>query len=88
LTIIETSGELNVFFYKNEEIKFGFPILPDLFDKQFEKIEHTAIYSCSFCGNTLKIDAANKHICSKCTKAKWVEAINEERVTWSNLFLC
>jgi len=81
LTIIETSGELSVFFYKNEEVKFGLPILPDLFDKQHEKIKHPAIYSCSFCGNTLEIEPTDKHVCPKCKKAKWVEAINEQRIT-------
>lgn len=81
LTIIETSGELSVFFYKNEEIKFGLPILPDLFDKQHKEIKYPAIYSCSFCGNTLEIEPTNKHICPKCEKVKWVEAINEERIT-------
>ena len=81
LTIIETSGELSIFYYTDSEVKYGLPILPDIFNQRCEEIEEKGIYSCSFCGNTLELSPAAKQKCQKCEKTKWVKSINETRVT-------
>ncbi|HKO80730.1 MAG TPA: YetF domain-containing protein, partial [Chitinophagaceae bacterium] len=36
--IIETTGGISVFFYPDDEIKYGLPILPESLDHQFKKI--------------------------------------------------
>jgi len=81
LTIIETSGELSIFYYPDEDVKYGLPILPDLFEQRSEEIKTDGFYSCSFCGNTLKLTSGNKKVCPKCEKTKWVKAVNETRIT-------
>ncbi|MCZ4222856.1 DUF421 domain-containing protein [Pedobacter rhodius] len=81
LTIIETSGELSIFYYADEDIKYGLPILPDLFEQQSDEIKKEGLYSCSFCGHTLKLKQSRQQICPKCEKTKWVKSINEKRIT-------
>ncbi|WP_231459416.1 MULTISPECIES: DUF421 domain-containing protein [unclassified Pedobacter] len=81
LTIIETSGELSIFFYKDEDVKYGLPILPDNFDERADVISEYGYYSCSFCGFTEELKPSPKHICKTCEKTKWVKSIKETRVT-------
>ncbi|KQS32501.1 DUF421 domain-containing protein [Pedobacter sp. Leaf194] len=80
LAIIETSGELSAFFYEDDAVKYGLPILPDAFNAHSEEIETEGLYSCSFCGNTKKLQPARKTVCTKCSKTEWVKSINEKRI--------
>jgi uncharacterized membrane protein YcaP (DUF421 family) len=52
---IEATGKLSVFFLRDEDVDFGLPILPELFEKQQTEIKEESIYSCGFCGNTEKL---------------------------------
>lgn len=81
LTIIETSGELSIFYYKDEDVKYGLPILPDDFEKRSQKIVDSGYYSCSFCGNTVETKPTKHLICQVCEKNKWVKSLNETRIT-------
>ena len=79
--IIETNGGISVFFFPDNEVKFGLPIMPDSLNHQVRKIKIAGVYACSFCGYSEKIEAVNHHTCKKCKKDRWVEAINKKRVT-------
>ncbi|MDH4472905.1 MAG: DUF421 domain-containing protein [Fluviicola sp.] len=78
--IIEISGNISVFFYSEEEVKFGLPIMPELLEKDMVKIQHQAHYSCLFCGYTALITPTGKHQCPICTNKKWVLSSDEKRV--------
>ncbi|TDO83287.1 uncharacterized protein DUF421 [Flavobacterium chryseum] len=77
---IEPSGEVSVFFYEDEEVGYGLPILPALFNKKNKTIPENGIYSCSFCGNTKEIEKGTAK-CEVCQKEEWVPAINTKRIT-------
>ena len=79
--IIETNGGISVFFYPDEEIKYGLPILPESLDHQFKKINTTNYYACVFCGETKRLEPASHHNCPTCQKDKWIEASNKKRVS-------
>lgn len=79
--IIETNGGISVFFYPDEEIKYGLPIMPDTFDTETKKIPAADYYACTFCGYTEKIEPISKHICSRCKKNGWVKASKKKRVS-------
>jgi uncharacterized membrane protein YcaP (DUF421 family) len=79
--IIETNGGISVFFYPDEEIKYGLPIMPESLDHQLKKINKAAYYSCVFCGDTKKLEPASHHTCPTCKKDKWIEASNKKRVS-------
>lgn len=76
---IETNGAISVYFYADDEVKFGLPIRPQLFHMKSRNIPKSGIYACTFCANIQQLDpvAAN---CSVCKRDEWVEAIKTKRV--------
>lgn len=78
--ILETSGILSVYFYPDEEVRYGLPILPDLFEEKVEIVKEDGHYACSFCGTVEEIITTGKHSCKKCKKEEWVKAIDRCRV--------
>ena len=81
LAILETTGNISVFYYKDEEVKYGLPILPALFADKKQEIKYKDYYSCSFCGLTQLSQPTSKLICKCCKKDKWVKSINTLRIT-------
>lgn len=75
---LETSGEVSIFFYEDKDVKYGLPILPQLFEKKSQAIPKAGFYSCTFCGHTQKVEAGKAH-CEICNKTEWVEAIKTLR---------
>lgn len=81
LGIIETSGNISLFFYPDAEVKYGLPILPELFKHQLSSIDAEDQYACTFCGHTQPLKPAAEPVCPICKKQKWVRAIASKRVT-------
>lgn len=81
LAILETNGSISVFYYKDDDVKYGLPILPALFANKKQEIKYKDYYSCSFCGLTQLSEPTARQICKCCKKDKWVKAINILRVT-------
>lgn len=79
--IIEISGEVSLFFYADEEVKYGLPIWPELYAEKHYQILSEAYFSCSFCAHTEKIAPTDNHICPSCGKNEWVKSINKRRIT-------
>jgi uncharacterized membrane protein YcaP (DUF421 family) len=79
--IMETNGGISIYFYPDDEVKYGLPIMPDTLDTQAKKISEVDYYACTFCGHTEKIEPVSKHICSKCKKDFWVKASKKKRIT-------
>lgn len=80
LAILETNGQLSVFFYESEKVKPGLPILPHIFNRENTELSKGVLYACKFCGNVQVADTA-KLKCNKCEKEEWVRALNEIRIT-------
>jgi uncharacterized membrane protein YcaP (DUF421 family) len=78
---IEPSGDLSVFFYPDEKVKPGLPLLPHMLDKAHTRINTPGLYSCNFCGNTIQLQPAEKFSCSECEETEWVEASDARRIT-------
>jgi len=81
LAIIETSGSISVFYYPDEDVKYGLPILPELFNYKLTAIKHKDYYSCEFCGHTELLMPAERYICSNCSRKTWVKSIITRRIT-------
>ena len=77
---IETNGEISTFYYPDEEVKYGLPILPQLYNKKAETIPESGIYACSFCGNVQEVTTSGG-TCENCNKKEWVRAINTVRIS-------
>ncbi|MEJ7912461.1 MAG: YetF domain-containing protein [Chitinophagaceae bacterium] len=80
LGIIEITGEISLFFYEDDKVQWGLPILPDLFRKQLVAIAEKGIYSCAFCGHTNELTVSKSHSCSFCQHNLWVRALKKTRV--------
>jgi len=77
---LETTGEVSTFFKADEDVGYGLPILPELFNKASKQISGKAHYSCTFCGHTELINAKS-HTCEDCGKEEWVQSINTIRIS-------
>lgn len=77
---LETSGEISVFYYEDQDVKYGLPILPSLFNKKNILIPTDGIYSCTFCGH-IENQKAGTAMCKICSKKEWVAAINTLRIS-------
>ena len=79
--IIETNGEISVFFYSEEDTRFGLPILPDSLKGKTKSITQSGPHACTFCGYTENLSPIEHHVCPQCGKDEWVKAINKIRVS-------
>lgn len=77
---VETNGEISTFYYTDKEVKFGLPIVPQLYLKKSKTIANPGIYACAFCGNIEK-HSSNKAHCKNCDKQEWVLAIDTKRIS-------
>ncbi|MGV3762228.1 DUF421 domain-containing protein [Parapedobacter sp.] len=78
--ILETGGNLSVFFYANEDVKYGLPILPRAYRKHSDTIVEEGLYACVVCGTLHRLEIG-QHRCGRCQHREWVKAINTKRVS-------
>jgi len=78
--IEETSGDISVFFYEENHIQYGLPIMPNSLDHPLQFIEKQGHYSCTFCGFTEEKETGNAGTCQNCGKKNWVKASNRQRI--------
>lgn len=78
--ILETSGSISVFFYPDEKVRFGLPIMPALFEKASEEVFTSGAYACTHCGNIMYLKPVIERSCDFCGHKKWVQALNSCRV--------
>lgn len=79
--ILEATGKLSVFYYPDEKVQPGLPILPDDYYIKSTKIAHTGLYACARCGNTQALQQTDSAICELCKNKEWVSAIDRIRIT-------
>ncbi|MEA1849335.1 DUF421 domain-containing protein [Chryseobacterium sp. MHB01] len=79
--IEEVSGEISVFYFEDEKVKYGLSIMPDSLKDAVKYIKEEGYYSCIFCGYTEEKHTGSAGNCPKCKKDKWVPASNRKRVT-------
>lgn len=77
---LETSGEVSVFFFDTDQIKYGLPILPQQFQQKSELIVLAGIHACTSCGQTEEL-SPGVAICAVCNNNEWVAAQNTKRIT-------
>jgi len=75
---LEPNGALSVFFYEDDEVTPGLPILPHLYNAKSKHISKADYYSCSFCGHTENLKTGDA-TCSKCGHRTWVLSLKTLR---------
>ena len=76
---METNGAISVYFYEDEDVKYGLPIRPQLFNYKSKHIGKSGIYACTFCANTQTLEPT-AGTCSVCGHTEWVQAIKSRRI--------
>jgi len=71
--ILETNGNMSVYYYSREKVKPGLPILPKRYDRRTADISHPGLYACAYCGKVIHL-AGGKHTCTRCHHQEWVKA--------------
>jgi uncharacterized membrane protein YcaP (DUF421 family) len=80
--ILETNGNVSVIFYRDEDVRWGLPVLPHLCATRSKHMMTDAVYACSYCGQTLHNNTSpGEANCIQCKRDEWVAAIQETRVT-------
>ena len=77
---LEPSGEVSVFFYPDEEVRPGLPLIPALYELKSKAVLSPGLYACANCGHTQTL-AAGTALCTVCKKEEWVEAIDTRRIS-------
>jgi uncharacterized membrane protein YcaP (DUF421 family) len=77
--ILETSGQVSFFFYNDDEVKPGLPVLPKPYSKRSKVVPSPGQYACTTCGNIAMLETGRK--CERCEGDEWVAAIDTKRVS-------
>ena len=82
LAILETNGQISVFFFEEKEILYGLPIIPHSLNKKLTDFEKDKTYACSFCGHThhQTVKFKSEIICGSCKRNEWTLALNNRRI--------
>jgi len=78
--ILETNGNISFYYFPDDEVKYGLPIQPKVYEKKSEEIKEKGIYACTYCGKTEELEPATTE-CPQCKKKEWVKALNTTRLT-------
>ncbi|RPH29001.1 DUF421 domain-containing protein [Buttiauxella warmboldiae] len=81
LAILETNGQISVYFYPDDRVRPGLSILPQYCNERFEVIPEKGDYACIRCSEVLAFNAGTKAVCPRCKRQQWVKASTAKRVT-------
>lgn len=77
--ILETNGALSCFFYRDDEVKPGLPILPALYGKRSHAVPTAGLYACTCCASVQSV-LPDRAACTRCGAGEWVAAVDTLRV--------
>ncbi|UYQ94949.1 DUF421 domain-containing protein [Chitinophaga horti] len=80
LGILETNGTVSFFFFPDEEVLPGLPVLPPTHYEECAEVPRDGEYSCCYCGGTERL-TAGKHTCKRCEQKRWVKSLTSKRIT-------
>lgn len=77
--ILETSGNMSILYYSNDEVKPGLPIYPKIYNLRTAVVPTAGQYACAFCGWVAHLQPG-RHRCSRCRHHEWVRTIATKRI--------
>lgn len=79
--IMETNGQISVYFFPDEDVKPGLPILPDKCVERFTVLPEENDYACTKCSAIFHFHAGDRQLCARCANPEWAKASRAKRVT-------
>ena len=81
IIVVETNGQISLYFYEDDDVKAGLSILPSRFTDRFTTIPRNDEYACVRCSAILTLRAGDKQLCPRCANAEWSKVSRAKRVT-------
>ena len=78
--ILETNGTVSFFYYPDEAVKPGLPILPKVYHQKSSQLNQAGQYACTTCGQVEQL-TTGQHRCPRCEQSEWVGALQSRRRT-------
>lgn len=78
--ILETNGNISFYYFPDDEVKYGLPIQPKVYEKKSEQVKAKGIFACTYCGSTEELEPGTSE-CPRCRQKEWVKAVNTARLT-------
>jgi len=79
IALLETNGQVSFYFFEDEEVRAGLPVLPKAYEKRGTEINVIDDYACTYCGRVSYLSSPTA--CDRCQHNEWVKAINTKRRT-------
>ncbi|ODJ90350.1 hypothetical protein BB779_13110 [Pseudomonas viridiflava] len=79
LGIMETDGDISLYFYDNEDVRPGLSVLPLEHRMEFKKAPVSALYCCVNCGSSQTVHIEQESRCSRCDHDTWSAALSTKR---------
>jgi uncharacterized membrane protein YcaP (DUF421 family) len=79
IAILETTGNMSFFYFTDDDVVPGLPILPKVYNKMSKDIEGPGEHACVNCGYVEKLTSAKP--CARCEETLWVKAIKTLRMS-------
>ncbi len=67
---LETSGEISIYFFEDNEILEGLPIYPEAIENPIQIINEEKVCACIYCGSLQKVKIQHDK-CQNCNNNKW-----------------
>ncbi|WLI78539.1 DUF421 domain-containing protein [Kosakonia sp. H02] len=81
LAIMETNGQLSVYYFTDEEVKPGLCILPEGCSERFTEVPEEGNYVCVRCSKIVMLHVGEEKACPRCGNPEWSKASRAIRVT-------
>lgn len=79
LGILETDGDLSLFFYEDNLVQPGLSVMPPEHRHDHCQVPDASLYACNHCGHTQMLNACDELACSHCDHDSWSIALSNRR---------
>ena len=81
LAIMETNGQISVYYYSDDEVKPGLCILPDTLIERFRTVPESGEYACVRCSHVVAMQPGDRQLCPRCANPEWTKVSRAKRIT-------
>lgn len=79
LGIVETDGDVSLYFTEPETLRPGLSVLPDEHRPVYRQAPASALYACTRCGFTHAFESHQQASCPRCQNETWSLALSTQR---------
>ena len=81
LAIMETNGQISVYYYSDDEVRPGLCILPDMLIERFRTVPESGEYACVRCSHVVAMQPGDRQLCPRCANPEWTKVSRAKRIT-------